>query len=191
MPRSPSPSAPQPSAPQPPAPTEAKALEGLTQADQREMGRVWSQLNAKQRDLIERKLGGQAVRQNELTPAVLYFMSLAAKAAVRRSVVTKEDVIAGLLDAVDAAATSTELTAAWREIGRVVGAYEPQRMEIVNKVEDLTRDKLLTMSTKELIELTRRENGRFELASNEDPHKEEFEALTMALHPPQRVGGNA
>jgi hypothetical protein len=174
-----------------PTPTEAQALEGLSQDDQREMGRVWSSLNAKQRDLIERKLSGKAVKQTELSPAVLYFMSLAAKAAVRRATVSKEDVIAGLLDAVDAAGTSADLTAAWREIGRVIGAYEPQRVEVISKVEDLTRERLLTMSTKDLIELTKRENGKFELEKEKDPHGHEFEALTKALSPPSPIRSDA
>jgi hypothetical protein len=43
---------------------------------------------------------------------------------------TRDDVLAGFLDAVGMAATATELVGAWREIGRVIGAYEPSKVNI-------------------------------------------------------------
>ena len=43
---------------------------------------------------------------------------------------TREDIIAGMLDAVHASQTSIELISAWREVGRLIGAYAPQRLRV-------------------------------------------------------------
>lgn len=44
--------------------------------------------------------------------------------------ITRDDVIAGMMDGVHAAATSTELIAAWREIGRLIGVYAPKQIKV-------------------------------------------------------------
>lgn len=43
---------------------------------------------------------------------------------------TRDDVLAGFMDAVRMSSTATELVGAWREIGRVIGAYEPRKIDI-------------------------------------------------------------
>lgn len=63
----------------------------------------------------------------------------------------REDIIEGLQDAVRSAATSTELTAAWRELGRVIGAYEPEKIE-VNINHNMTLLELGTSSDRQLLE---------------------------------------
>jgi hypothetical protein len=116
-------------------------------------------------------------------PKVTNYIHLAARAATRLALVSRTDVLNGLFDAVEAAGSSTELTAAWREIGRIVGAYEPQRVEVGITVHDLDRQRLATMSTKELITLTK-SGGVFEIEAENDPVSAEFEALTAALEEP-------
>ncbi len=64
---------------------------------------------------------------------------------------TKSDVLTGMLDAVDAAATAGELVMAWREIGKLLGAYEPERR--ILEVHDYTKDELKQLSDKDLLRM--------------------------------------
>jgi hypothetical protein len=64
---------------------------------------------------------------------------------------TKSDVLTGMMDAVSAAATASELVMAWREIGKLLGVYEPERR--VLEVKDYTQDELKSLSDKELAQL--------------------------------------
>jgi len=57
------------------------------------------------------------------------------------------------MDAVAAAGSSTELTAAWREIGKMLGHYAPELHEHRVSVENMTLNKLETMSDRDLAEL--------------------------------------
>lgn len=67
--------------------------------------------------------------------------------------ITRDDVLAGFLDAVNMAQTSTELTGAWREIAKVVGAYEPKKIDLtvhgINAIKEMTDDQLLEMAAVE------------------------------------------
>lgn len=62
---------------------------------------------------------------------------------------TRDDVLAGFMDAVGMASTATELVSAWREIGKVIGAYEPQQIEVNAK----SREQLRELSDAELANL--------------------------------------
>jgi len=64
---------------------------------------------------------------------------------------TKSDVLTGMMDAVDAAATAGELVMAWREIGKLLGAYEPERK--ILEIHDYSADELKELSDKDLLEL--------------------------------------
>ena len=61
---------------------------------------------------------------------------------------TKSDVLTGMMDAVDSAATAGELVMAWREIGKLLGAYEPEKR--ILEVHDYTREELKALSDKDL-----------------------------------------
>ena len=56
-----------------------------------------------------------------------------------------------MMDAVSAAATAAELVMAWREIGKLLGVYEPERR--VLEVKDYTTDELKTLSDRDLAKL--------------------------------------
>lgn len=64
--------------------------------------------------------------------------------------IDKSKVIQGFLSAVDAATSATELVQAWRELGKLIGAYEPQKVEVNVTLEDLTEKQLRSMSDQEL-----------------------------------------
>lgn len=80
----------------------------------------------------------------------------AMKWAVRESFdcveeIGKNEVLQGMKDAVEAAATSTELIQAWREIGKLIGAYEPERK--ILEVHDYSKEELKTLSEADLLRL--------------------------------------
>ena len=84
----------------------------------------------------------------ERHPVIRTAIRASTQKAMKELALSRQDVLQGLLDAVDLAATSTELTAAWREIGKVIGAYEPQKVQI--DVHHVTSEQLRDMTTQEL-----------------------------------------
>ena len=71
--------------------------------------------------------GGNATLM-ERNPKIRAAMRWAIKESGQRAQdLTKNDVMTGMLDAVDAAATASELVMAWRELGKLIGAYEPEK----------------------------------------------------------------
>ena len=65
---------------------------------------------------------------------------------------SREDVIEGMMDAARAASNSMELVAAWREIGRIIGAYEPIKVEHSHKLEE-SQARMRQLSDEELARL--------------------------------------
>ena len=65
--------------------------------------------------------------------------------------ITKNDVLRGMKDAVESAATSQDLVSAWREIGKLIGAYEPERK--ILEVHDYTKEELKSLDEAELVRL--------------------------------------
>lgn len=163
-----------------------------------EQSRLWLAMTAKQQAYCTARLEGCDENQAkqiagydrrghpEAHPKIARYIALSTKSALRNNVVNREDVIRGLLDAVDSAGTSMELTQAWREIGRVIGAYAPEKFEVNTKVEDLTAKRLAEMKTEELITLTQR-NGVYEVDLAEDPSGEEYAAFREALREPEPI----
>jgi len=99
------------------------------------------------------KTSARALSQTELEqhPAIKTILRETGRAALKNLCLTREHVLHGLLDAVDTSATATELTNAWREIGRVIGAYEPDKVQI--DTSNIEPESLRTMSIVELAAL--------------------------------------
>lgn len=76
-------------------------------------------------------------------------MRATTRLATRGQRLTRDDVLAGFMDAVGMAATATEVIAAWREIGRVIGAYEPSKIDITVTHQQQLKE----MDDKELAQL--------------------------------------
>ena len=85
-------------------------------------------------------------------PIVHRYLTTGRAYLSRATGITKDTVLEGMLDAVDAAETSQDLTRAWSEIGKIVGAYK-QEVEVSVKFEDVTEQKVGGMSDAELIRL--------------------------------------
>lgn len=89
-------------------------------------------------------------------------MSLEAKSAVQQYIrnalkvreyerdLTRQDVLNGLMDATHMASTATEMVAAWREIGKVIGAYEPEKKEVTitdkRQIQEMSDDDLARLA---------------------------------------------
>lgn len=126
----------------------------------------YTALTLKQKNYVEARLqglgkaaAGRAAGVSD-TQAQHYERNPKIRAAIRYLInestkdvdeLTKSDVLTGMMDAVNAAATASELVMAWREIGKLLGAYEPERKVI--EVRDYSREELKTLSDDELMKL--------------------------------------
>lgn len=177
---------------------ELEALSTEREAD--ELGALWVRLNPKQQQFLTHRLAGMTVeesgkrvgwatqtsKESSTNPLVKRYLQVATRRAVRSTLLTRDDVIHGLLDAVESAGSSTDLTQAWREIGRLIGAYEPEKVEVTHTIADLDPKRLTSMSTNELIQMTQ-VNGIYTVDADEDPAREDYARLSEALAPlPER-----
>jgi len=103
-------------------------------------------------------------------PRIMRILQGTARFALRKLVVSREDVLEGFMDAVHASQTSTELTAAWREIGRLVGAYEPEQVQHTHIHK--TQEQMEQLSDEELLKLADHEgftlDAEFEVVGDDD-----------------------
>lgn len=126
---------------------------------------IYDSLTKKQRRFVDARVAGNSAsasariagmdeangRKFDQDPRVVTLRRELSRQALRKLVLTREDVLQGFLDAVDAAATSTELVGAWREIGRLIGAYEPEEVKV--SIEDLTPAHLRGMTDAQLAKI--------------------------------------
>ena len=87
----------------------------------------------------------------EQHPGIKAALAAANKTAMRKLSITRETVLEGFMDAVRGSSTSTELVMAWREIGKMIGAYEPQQVKISHEL--LLPDKLRVMTDAQLAQV--------------------------------------
>lgn len=87
-------------------------------------------------------------RNPKVRAAIRYLIKESTKSVTE---LTKSDVLTGMMDAVNAAATASELVMAWREIGKLLGAYEPERK--ILEIRDYSVDELKTLSDRDLARL--------------------------------------
>lgn len=93
--------------------------------------------------------GNNLERSPKVKAAIRY---LVKEGSHRANELTKDDIKSGFLDAVEAAATSSELVLAWRELGKLIGAYEPEKK--ILEIHDYTKDELKQLSDDELVKLS-------------------------------------
>ena len=127
----------------------------------------YTELSIKQRNYVEARLQGltkaaagraagcstqnevYVLERNPKVRAAIRYLLREGSAKVED--LTKSDVLTGMMDAVSAAATASELVMAWREIGKLLGAYEPERK--ILEVHDYTEAELKELSDKDLARL--------------------------------------
>lgn len=91
----------------------------------------------------------------EKHPRIAPLILMMNERVIEKYDLSRDDVIAGFMDAVNAAANSSELTAAWREIGKMLGHYSPEKLDIRHQhsVENMTLNKLESLPEAELLKL--------------------------------------
>ena len=96
--------------------------------------------------------GGQYFQSLERNPKVRAAIRYLIKESMQSvEELTKSDVLTGMMDAVNAAATAGELVMAWREIGKLLGAYEPEKR--ILEIHDYSKDELKQLSDTDLQKL--------------------------------------
>jgi len=93
----------------------------------------------------------------EKHPKISPIIRMANSQSMERYQLSRDDVVSGFMDAVNAAGSSTELTQAWREIGKMLGHYAPDTVEHKVTVENMTINKIETMSDADLARLAEME----------------------------------
>lgn len=150
----------------------------------------FNDLTPKQHLYLENRIGGMSVkaaaaaagysanssrvyRDLENHPRLKYLLQDMTQKALARVQITRDDVIQGFVDSLASAQSSTEMIMAWREIGKIVGAYAPE-VKVVAHV-DITAEKLRSMDDQQLLELADQEDfnlpiieGECEVLSTED-----------------------
>lgn len=96
--------------------------------------------------------------------------------------VTRDTIISGLNDAVMAAKDSTELTNAYRELGKLCGLYAPEKSVHINA--EASMEDIRGMTDKQLMEMSKA--GQFEaLVEEEGVIDGDFEEIADACQPPE------
>jgi len=145
-------------------------------------------LSAKQRIYVESRIEGLSPAQScaaagttmkpahmENHPRIKMVMFQLTRGALRKLELTRNEVLAGFMDAVDASSSATELVMAWREIGKVIGAYEPA--VVVHKHTDMTPEKISSMSDEELLKMAAMEGFKL---SDDDIIEAEYEEVPLS-----------
>jgi len=106
------------------------------------------------------KTARQMAAENLTKPAVIEALGrLQARNAAKLGL-TREDVLNGLLDTVKLAkeqANPAALVCAWREIGRVIGCYQPEVQRVALSADDrMLQHKYEAMSDAELLRIISR-----------------------------------
>ncbi len=91
----------------------------------------------------------QALERNPKVRAAIRYLIRESMQSVEE--LTKSDVLTGMMDAVNSAATASELVMAWREIGKLLGAYEPEKR--ILEIHDYSKDELKQLSDQDLQKL--------------------------------------
>lgn len=123
-------------------------------------------------------------KEYERNPKIRRCLVLSAKLNMHRNVLGREDVIQGFMDAIPHAATATELTGIWRELGKIIGAYEPEKIVHEHRLEEKTREQLAQMSDSELL---RASGGANFIIEDEDVLDAEYEELGNSVIAPKEV----
>lgn len=121
----------------------------------------------------------------EKHPKIQAALIAATKQAVAEMEITRDTVLKGLMEAVHTAVTSTELVGAWREIAKIVGAYEPVKHEHTVNIHQMSQEQLGKLSDRELLKLVDEESAMVDSA--DDPLEAEYEVLSEAIKEPRAI----
>lgn len=130
----------------------------------RELTLVMHELSPKEQLYVEARAAGRSPRSAARIAGVRDPKKLEEDEFIRRAVravlrwqrqeqrYTRDDIAAGLRDAIEVASTASEMIQGWREIGKLYGLYEPERRETTIRretVEKMSDDELARLAALE------------------------------------------
>ena len=121
----------------------------------------------------------------ERTPKVQDALAAASQVARVTLDMGKEDVLEGLMEALSAAANATEMTNVWKEVGKIIGVYQPMKLEVTHDIGEYTQDQLMRMSNKDLVQMAEQPGAIVPVENN--VVDAEFEVLKEAVTPPEPI----
>lgn len=90
-------------------------------------------------------------------PHVARALKAGREQSVKDTQVTRERLVEMFLEAYRSAETATEMVAATRELGRLLGHYEAQKVAVTHELKQVRADQLKTLTVAELERLARGE----------------------------------
>lgn len=121
----------------------------------------------------------------ERTPKVQDALAAASQVARVSLDMGKDDVLEGLMEALSAAANATEMTNVWKEIGKIIGVYQPMKLEVTHDIGEMTQDQLMRMSNKDLVQMAEQPGAVVPVENN--IVDAEFEVLRESVKPPEPI----
>ncbi|MCK4784200.1 MAG: hypothetical protein KAV87_10650 [Desulfobacteraceae bacterium] len=121
----------------------------------------------------------------ERTPRVRDALDAASKVARVSLDMSRDDVLEGLMESLQMCANATEMTNVWKEIGKIIGAYQPLKIEHTHNIGDMTNTQLQRMSNKELVGMADQPGAIIDV--KDDIVDAEFEVLKDSVKPPEPI----
>lgn len=121
----------------------------------------------------------------ERTPRVRDALDAASKVARVSLDMSRDDVLEGLMESLQMCANATEMTNVWKEIGKIIGAYQPLKIEHTHNIGDMTNDQLMRMSNRDLVRMVDQPGAIIDV--KDDIVDAEFEVLKEAVNPPTPI----
>lgn len=121
----------------------------------------------------------------ERTPRVRDALDAASKVARVSLDMSRDDVLEGLMESLQMCANATEMTNVWKEIGKIIGAYQPLKIEHTHNIGDYTNNQLMKMSNKDLVNMVDQPGAVIDV--EDDIVDAEFEVLKDAVKPAEPI----
>ena len=121
----------------------------------------------------------------ERTPRVADALAAASQVARVKLDMSRDDVLEGLMEALNASANATEMTNVWKEIGKIIGVYQPMKLEITHDIGEMTQDQLMRLSNKDLVRMAEQPGAVVTVENN--IVDAEFEVLKESVKPPEPI----
>lgn len=93
------------------------------------------------------------VRSCMENPAICQALEQLNEKLINEINITRKEVIEGFRHAIDCAETASEQIAGWKEIGRMLGFYEPEKHEHIVRPESATERELREMTDAQLAQM--------------------------------------
>lgn len=144
--------------------------QSLTLGDRKSHAFLMASLDTKQKLYVESRVLGSVpvvaarvagyrnpdkkVVELENEPQIRMAVELSVRLKARETEITRDDVVGWMMDALRNSVTATEQLNAAKEIGKLLGHYEPTRVDI-NKTVTLKQEQLRSMDDADLLRIAK------------------------------------